>query len=259
MFLVANVAAYIFMGIVLNLGIAIISLSWIPAVAASLGAATTLLVTFFDKIVIRLQQFNPPSFSFIAISFAELVLIYLIIAGLSTFLQRKQKPAMFVASTTSLLLVLSFCYHEWQWMRQSRLVVFNTSRVSRVELITGKQYRVIGKDTINSKITYATMPAHINWQAYTPDTTAGISQSYSINGKTILMLDDSTSPHHADYLLLSGHTQHTAAELKQLYTPSLVVLSNTMSRKQQEQFCKECMQAGLKVHAVATEGALVIE
>jgi competence protein ComEC len=259
LFLVANVAAYVFMGVVLILGIAIISLSWIPAVAGFLGAATTVLVTFFDKIVLWLQQFNPPSFSFIAISLAELVLIYLSIAGLSVFLLRKQKPAMFVASAASMLLVLSFCYHQWQWRHQSRLVVFNTSWTSRVELFTGKRYRVLSKDTVNSKITYATTPAHINWQAYTPDTVSNISQSYTIHGKTILMPDNTTPPQHADYLLLSGLEQQTAAELKQLYTPSLVVLSNTMSRKQQEQFCKECMQAGLKVHVVAKDGAFVLE
>lgn len=259
LFLVANVAAYIFMGAVLILGIAIIALSWLPAVATSIGIATTALVTWFDNIITWLQHFNPSALHFLTIGTVELVLIYVFITGISVFSLRKVKPAMYVASTAVFLLILSFGYDQWLWSHQQRLVVYNASHATRIELIRGKQYKVLASDiATNDKIAYAITPAHINWQSLSRDTSAA-AHSYTINGKTVLLLRDTAAVAHADYLLVTSRTKYNASQLKQRYSPGLVVLGNTMSRREQTEFCEECKQAGLNVHAVSQMGALIIE
>lgn len=258
MFLVANVAAYIFMGLVLILGIAIIALSWVPAIASIIGAATVFLVTWFDKVITWMQQFNPTALHSLTITTIELLLIYLLVAGMAIFLWKKQRPAIYIAGTSVLLLLCSFSYHQWIWRHQQRLVIYNASHANRVELIRGKQYRVLSGDITITKITYAITPAHITWQSLNRDTSA-IATVYNINGKTALILRDSAAPVHVDYLLLTDHIRYKPAELKQRYSPGLVVLGNTLSRKQQSKFCEECAQAGLNVHAVSEQGALIIE
>jgi hypothetical protein len=183
----------------------------------------------------------------------------MLITGMTIFLLRKVKPAIYLISASAVLLIISFGYDQWLWSHQQRLVVYNASHATRVELIHGKQYQVLSGDIItNDKIAYAVTPAHINWQSLSRDTSA-IAPLHTINGKTVLLLRDSAAATHIDYLLLIGHVKYKPAELKQRFSPNLVVLGNTLSRREQSKFCEECKKAGLNVHAVSQQGALIIE
>ncbi len=261
LFIVANVAAYLFMGLVLVLGIAIIVLSFIPVIAKFIGICTIWIVTVFDKIVSWLQNFNPRSFRFLMLNDAELLLVYVIITGVALFLIKKQKAALFIGFTATCILFISFCNDEWMRLHRHQLVIYNTAKSSRIELIDGKNYSVLNTDTAAvKKIAYTTRPAHANWGAWQEAlTTPG--EIIDINGKTMLLLNrniDTGAHFTVDYLFINCPEETDPVKLQKIFSPSLMIIGNNYSRVQADIFVKAAKEKGIAIHVVANDGAFVV-
>jgi competence protein ComEC len=267
LFIIANVAAYLFMGIVLILGISIIALSFIPALAKAIGLCTIWLVTVFDKIVSWLQGCNPVSFRFLMLTGLELVLAYIFISGFILFLMKKKKPALFIGLGAFCLLLLSFCKDEWDTLHQQRLVVYNTGKTNHIELIKGDKYAVIYTDTARQKKTaYAVKPAHINWRAWKEEQVAA-NEIFDVNGKTVLVLNEpieTDNPFHVDYVIINHNRvpdplqSHYPEKLQRIFSPDAIVIGNNYSRDRQSDFIHYCMNCGITVHSIGFEGAFVL-
>ena len=259
LFIVANVLAYLFMGLVLVLGIAIVLLSFLPLAAKCIGICTVWIVTLFDNIVVRLQSMNPVSFHYLVLTGLELVCLYVTITGIVLFFMKKQKQGLFVGLTACCLLFLSFCADEWQRLHQQRLVVYNIGKTNHVELISGRTYSELTTDTVTEKkIAYATGPAHINWRAWTKaGTKAG--EIWEVNGKTVVILNEEIkgdAQFHADCLVINYTGQPDLAELQKVFSPAVIVVGNNYSRKQQG---KLAVSTGANIWPVADKGAFVFE
>ena len=261
LFIVANVAAYLFMSLVLVLGIAIIALGFIPPLATFIGICTVWIVTVFDKIVVWLQGFNPVSFHFLMLTDVEVLLVYVIISGLILFVIKKQKSALFTGLVAICLLLSSFCYNEWIRLHQQKLVIYNTAKSNYIELIHGKSFTVLNTDSsATKKIAYAIKPAHINWGAWQEEKRAA-TDVVNINGKTMLLLNKgvSTDTHFpVDYLFINCNEETDPVKLQKIFSPILMVIGNNFSRKQVEHFVKDCKAAAIPVHSMANDGAFIL-
>jgi len=264
LFIIANVIAYIFMGVVLILGMLIVAFSIIPAVATVIGVVTTFLVTWFDKIVYWLQELNPASFHFLQLSAPELILLYIVITGACVFILKKKKPALFISLSTACLLLLSFCRNEWIALHQERLVVYNIGKSSYVELIQGKYYSILHDDSIAlDKKNYTLKPAHTNWQAWRPGKTNISKEIMSIGNQTVLFLNqpvNTTNHFPVDYLVVScDEKEIDASRLQQIFSPKLTVLGNNYNRKQLERLTAMFHAQNMTVYTVANDGAFIID
>ncbi len=261
LFIVANALAYLFMGFVLFAGMAVILLSWFPALAKLIGICIVWTVTFFDKIVVWLQSLNPVSFHFLVLTGAELLLLYLVITGFSLFFIRQRKAALFTGIAAACILLVSLCNEEWMRLHQQRLVVYNIPKASHIEQIKGSTYTVLNTDTSASKkISYATKSAHINLRAWQQERAA--NEIMYINGRSFLILNreiNTGTRFPVDYLVLNYTGEPDAAKLKNVFAPSLVIIGNNYAPKQREKFVKESTDAGMRVYAVADSGAFVLE
>jgi len=262
LFIVANVAAYLFMTVVLIMGMVIIVSSFFPVIAKFIGICTVWLVTWFDGIVTWLQSCNPVSFHFLMLTGVELILLYFIIAGFVLFLLKKQKPAIFAAAIASCILMFSFCKDKWKALHQQRFVIYNTGKANHIELVKGNYYTVLYTDTGSQKKTdYVVKPSHIGWRAWKQDS-SGIQDIYEIGGKTVLILNrdiDSNTRFHADYLVVNYSGKIYSEELRKIFSPSLVIIGNNYNRRQQDGFTKEFEQAGVAIHCMDKDGAIVIQ
>jgi len=260
MFIIANAAAYLFMGLVLILSILILALSWIPALATAVGTTLAFSVEVFGKIISGLQYMSPASFRALLLTGSELLLVYIIVAGMSTFLIRKRKLSLFAALGASCVLVFSSCISNWQRLTQNRLVVYNISGENYSELIRGNKYQPLTQYHAHSaRSDYALTPVHINYQTPIRDTTppAGI---YEIAGKRVLIPDRPVTSGHfpADVLVINYTGTIDPAQLKQVFSPGLVVLGANYPRQLQQQMVNAFHSAGIRIHAVGQDGAYVL-
>jgi competence protein ComEC len=261
-FIVANVAAYVFMGVVLILGMCLVVLSPLHAVASMLATSIKYMVDAFGEIVAQLQGVGPASFSVLVLSGAELVVVYVGIAGFALFLLRRRKPGLFVGMAAVCVLLLSFCRNEWVALRQQRLVVYNATGGTTAELINGKSYAAIGSDAdATSRTAYTTNNAHIGWRA-THRLPATVNEVFRIGDKTVLFAaEPATTEGHfpVDYLVVDCAYKPDIAVLLHSFTPGTVVLAGGGRESQQQAIAAACADAGVVCHAVADEGAFVLD
>ena len=261
LFIVVNVIGYLFMGLALILGISIITLSFIPPVAQFIGSCTVWIVTFFNKIVVWLQTFNPASFHFLILKNIELLLVYLIVCGIALFLIGKKKTALFAGLIAAVFLMTSFCNDEWVNLHQQRLVIYNTPKACQIELINGKTYTILNTDTAAvKKIVYTVNPAHINWGAWQEHKTAS-TEIVDLNGKTLLLLDhdiDTTTHFPVNYLFINNAKETDPVKLQKIFSPSLIIIGNNYPRLQADKFIKACRRNGIAIHDIANDGAFIL-
>ncbi|MCF8448931.1 MAG: ComEC family competence protein [Taibaiella sp.] len=261
MFVIANVAALLFMSVVLILGMVLVVLSNLALLAGWLAAIIIWLVDTFGGIVYYLQVIGPKSFNILTLSGFELIMMYVTIAGLAWYFIRHYKPALFGGLLAVCLLLLFTCIAEWSRLQQNRLVVYNIKGGNRIELISGKTYSVVYTDTISGDAaSYATSQAHIYWGVQEQKIAVG-REVFSINNKTVLLLNRNVLPagrFKVDYLILNGAGRVNTQELKRVFSPEVVVIGNSYTHRQQAAIIADCVSEGVATYSIAGQGALVL-
>lgn len=263
MFIVANVAAFLFMGLVMVAGILIIAFSWWPVVAGAIAVATTWLANMFHELVYVFQKANPTSFRFLALLNYEMLLLYIIIAAIAIAIIKQRKSATYTALIATCILLTSFCYNEWQTLHQQKLVVYNVNRSNHIELIEAEHHRVLYTDTSmdQSKLDYAVKPSHTAWHAWREK--SGVQQEiFVISGKKILLLNKpvySKASFPVDYLVINYPLKEIEAEdIKRIFNPDKVIIGNNASRRKQQQWIAAFTAENQPVHAVSAQGAFLL-
>ena len=261
-FIVANVAAFLFMGIVLVAGMLVILFSAITPVASGIAAITTGMVTMFNQFVYWLQQLNPGWMLQLNIEAAELLLIYLLIALLSIGLLKRDQHAVKASIAVACLLLIVIAYSEWQALRQLRVVVYNVNRANHVEMIEGRSYRVLNTGQLTEQQEkFSIRPAHIGWYADTR-LAPGPGNFYQISSKAVLLLDSPTNNAHsqANYIILNFKPK--AADftaIQNAYSPRKIILGSHVSLRQSIKWKHLCDSLKIPLHATQTDGAFVLE
>lgn len=263
MFIIANVAAYLFMGIALIGGMLLVACSTIPPIATAIGAVITYIVSVFNRWVYALQEFNPPSFSFLQVSMAELLLLYLIIAGVAVYVLRQKKAGLYVAIISTIIFLISLNINEWYALHQQRLIVYNMGKANHIELIQGKQYSILSTDTSlsNGKKNYVLKPTHTGYHAWRSSNTYNKDIVY-LNNQSVLILHKNpatNNPFHVDCVIINykadaGDLQH----IKTTFSPKQVVVGNNLPRSQTDVFINQAQVHGINLWIVSRNGAFVL-
>lgn len=261
MFIAANAAGYLFMSFVLMQGMVMLALSGIPAISGGISEVIKALTEIFSSLVGAIQDIGPTSFRHISLSTLEIIILYSALADMAYFLLRKYKPALFASVGALCLLMVSRCVNEWDTLNQRRLVIYNTPHSCHAEIEEGDRYSVICTDTAhNSEIDYATSPAHTGWNAWQQHRNHA-EEVCCVGGKSLLFLNGGTPQRGrfpVDYLVLNDPANTDVKQLSETFSPSMIVVSNSLSRKEIARVSADCRKLGIAVHAVADSGAFVL-
>ncbi len=260
-FIVANVLAYFFMGVVLVLGMVLIAVSSFYPIAQFIATVTAALATSFNQLVYVLQHVNLESFHRLTLTGWQLVWVYSAIAGLAIFFLKKNKAAFFAGVIALVLFAVSCCMVQWRVLRQEMFVVYNAGKDSRIELVKGRKAVILyGKDSVSEATEkFVLEPAHINLHISTVQKPGKKYDMVHIGGKTVFILDkpigDTLLP--ADYVVLVGNSADVAG-IKKVFNPRLLVIAGTYSRQKAATIIKTAEMAGLQVHDVRGDRAFVL-
>lgn len=261
MFIVSNVVAYVLMSCVLILGMSIIALSFVSAMAKLIASVVTWIVEVFQQIISFLQKLEPPLLHTLRLNEIGLLLLYLLIASLAIYLLRRKLIALICSIALLILLFISFAINNHHDKKQKRLVVYNVGKAHHIELISGKSYSVIATvDSMATKIDYAVQPAHIGWQAMEKQQSPGTV--LNLNGKTISILTDTLTTADArdvDYAIIAYRAKLKHLRIiDSLLRPETIVLSYSMFGNQLSSWKALCDQAGIKLYTMQ-DGAFILE
>lgn len=262
-FIVANVVAYLFMGIALIGGVLLVAVSAVPAIAILLARAIEWVVTVFNNLVYWLQNVNPSPFSFLQIDGVELLFLYGVIAGIGYYLLQKNKRGLYVGLASVVVLLVLFNLDEWDALHQHKLVVYNINKINHVELIEGKKHWVINTDTIidERKKNYVLKPAHCGYGVWN-DRRYKNGRLFVVGGKKVFVLDamvggDSKFP--VDYVIINfAACAEDVALVQAMYSPMQIVLGNNISRTKQEAIATDASIKGINIWVVSRNGAFIL-
>ena len=262
-FIVANVIAYLFMGFALIGGVLLVALSAVTPVAMVLANAIEWIVTVFNNLVYWLQHANPRALNFLQIDGVELMLLYVVIAGVGYYLLQKNKRGLYVGLASMVVLLGLFNLDEWRVLQQRNLVVYNINKINHIELIEGKKHWVINTDTIidERKKNYVLKPAHCgygvwNYRGYKNDRVLVVA------GKKLLILDgliNTASTFPVDYVIMNYTPKpEDLQQVQKQYNPLLIVLGNNISRTKQEAIVTDARTKTINIWAVSRNGAFIL-
>ncbi|HEY9177410.1 MAG TPA: ComEC/Rec2 family competence protein, partial [Flavipsychrobacter sp.] len=261
-FIVANVLAYLFMGLVLVLGMLLIAMSSIYPVAHFIAGAVTLLSTWFNRLVYGLQHLNFNALHSLMLSELQLALVYIVIAGTAIYLLKRNKKALFAGGAALVLFLTSVCVRYVQTSQQEMLIVYNVSKENRIELITGSTATVlVGEDTANDAAQkFVLEPVHINLHIKNVRSADKNYNLLQVAGKSIFIhgrqqIRDTLIP--VDVVIIDAKYADVA-EIKKVFQPAMLIIPANTSKKKAEAISVEAMQAGIKVHDVYLNGAYIL-
>lgn len=261
-FIVANVLAYFFMGTVLVLGMLLIAVSPVYAVAGFIGKVVMLLVQWFNELVYDLQHLNMDSFHRLTLTGPQLVLVYIAIAGLSVFFMKKNKTALFFGLSGLAVFVALSGIERWKTLQQEMLIVYNAGKDSRVELISGTTATILyGRDSVSEATKkFVLEPAHINLHISTVQRAEEKYNLVRVGGKTVFILDKPIKDTliSADYVVLTGKYNDLPA-IQETFTGAAIVLGSNISAQKAEAIKNTAREMGLQLYDAREDGAFVLQ
>ncbi len=262
LFLFANLIAAVMAGIcALVGGLAIIALCWIPPLAKLLGFLVTIIVTWFNAAIVCMQGWNVTALQHLRLTGPELLLCYLLIAGLGVWWLEKTRRGLFVALPAACALLLILTVDSYQTRRQKRLIVYNNGRSPAVELIRGKYFEQLA----GGQVSYNAVAAHTGLGAWRKKSDTTLTPYFSFGGKTVLVLSDSTiqsyeNPLLVDVLILARPLrQIRVASFLQTFSPKEIVLAVRPSAYHLKRWTDSCAAHGIRLHSVDRDGAYIRE
>lgn len=263
MFLIANVAAYFFMGIILILGMLIVTCSSVASLAGFLATITISVVGMFNRLVFWFQTQNPVSFRFLDIKTYELIILYLMITGFTVYLMNRKKAGLFSGLSMACILMFSFCVNEFNVLNQNKLVVYNIGKSNHIELIEGKYHTVIHTDTTvsNKKKGYVLKPAHTGWHAWKHKVQV-LPEIFQVGNSSVLILNQpvsTTSRFPVDYVVINYPAKPKDMEQVQtVFNPKKIIIGN-ISRRVAEKWDIQSNYSHIAVHPTILDGAFIAE
>lgn len=262
-FVVANVLAYLFMGVILIGGMLLVITSFSYTIGSLLGIVITWLVEMFNRLVFYLQEFNFSAFSRLTLNEWQLLLIYILIFSLVIGLRKQQNKRMLAARIALCLLFVSGAMEYRRTQKQKALIVYNVSGKSYIETISGRTTTVLYEpEEVEEKVKkFVLTPAHINMHVNNVERSAKQEQLVKVGSKTVFiankLLVDTVI--QADYIVINYKLNgEDLNSYYSVYGPATMVLPTNMYRSSCIEIAEEAREIGIATHNVYEEGAFVL-
>ncbi len=261
--LAANIPAALFSEILMVGALLLFSLSVFGS-CLWLGKILIWVTDYFHKLIGWMAHYSPESFRSLYIDATDYWLLMLTIVLLCLYFFRRKTGYLFSGLSLGCLLLLSFILQDIQALRREKIIVYNVSRLSLVEVYKGKSAVLYGadEDTLDKKIAgYNLLPARLGHRAHLLKTDH-IQTNYigEIDGKRILWLNEAFvakpgSSFPVDYLIVSAKTTFDPEMWQRVFHPSLIVIDGSLPLWKGKQWKDTLTHYGVRVHWVGEDNA----
>jgi competence protein ComEC len=270
LFLPGNLLAVPLSGIILFAELILFCFSWWHSAALFIGCITGYIIELMNNFIEHLNKFSFSIWDGLHISIIQLMLLLIAICFLSLWLFHKN-ARIFIK--TLIVFVLFFALRTADIIHhklQQKIIAYNISKQSAVDIITGNTCRFTGDSIIlqNASLkNFSLKPSRIKNRVYTskdiilPNIENRI---LSINSSRILLLGKTL---HAcqvkekialNILILSGNTIQTPEKINNLFKCDYIVADGSIPSWKAIKWKKEFEQLHLRFYSVAQDGAFTI-
>ncbi|RYG34189.1 MAG: hypothetical protein EOO01_32490, partial [Chitinophagaceae bacterium] len=265
LFLVTNFVAIPLSSVILIAEIVLCCISFITPLATLAGKLIHQLIALMNWFVELVNGLPLANWKSLQISFAQELLLYVAVAGMSFFFMKRIKASLFITTCGLLVFFLLRTLSFVNALNQQKLIVYNIAKMTAMELIEGR-YSVFAGDSevikSESIFRFNIAPSrtyHRIRSVYLPavdgDETLLLS---SPKGIIAMARGPVYMPSQVHILVISGNPRGSLRDLLTGLMPGIVVFDSSNPGWRVKSWKQDCVEMNLNCYSVADEGAFVM-
>jgi competence protein ComEC len=259
--LLANVPAALYSTLLMFGALLMFVLHAIGLPAMWLGTGLTYLTKAFNGIIIFLSDYTPQLMRNLYIDFLEYWLFMGVVVFLCVYCFYKKGTYLLAALCLSILFTTNLIAKDIILLRQEKLVVYNTNKVSQADWFQGK--KVTHLFPVDAKqLKYYLKPAMLGYGINKEDSIVnGAGKLIMLKQTSILFLErccvSSSGKFLIDILVLSNSCIFSPEEWFEAFHPKQIILDGSIPRWKAIKWKKQLLANGAQVHWVQEDGAWI--
>ena len=267
LFLVSNLIAVPLSSFILLGEILLVLLSVFPAAAGLTGKLLSHCIWLMNQCMEYIESIPGALWNGLQISFLQSILLLLIVTGACYGYLEKNRSSMFLAGCCLPVFMFLRTQSFIQCGRQQKIIVYNITRHSAIQMINGRNCYLRGDPSLLSDPNiqnYTLKPAQMMHRIGYRKALAGLHTSgnyIDFNGKRILLVNKpirfrtAANRERIDLLILSKDARVYFRELIKALDIQQVVLDGTVTAGKMAFWKKDCDSLQIPFHAVSVNGA----
>ena len=266
-FLLSNLIAIPWSTLILLGEILLCAVSFLPNVAYLIGEIIAWMINFLNTYISNINKLPFSIWDGLTISFSQLLLSFIFVAGMSCFLALKRKIGLFVSLASALTFALLHSLALYEADRQKKIIVYNVSSGSLLEFVEGRSAFAIGDSNLrfSSISNFYLHPSHTLYRVERNTSLNDVLVNGNLmrfHGKNIFFLDhfeNKLVDQEIDVLILSRNARIELSSLISKSKPEWVVADPSNSQVRVNNWRKECDTLGISFHNLREQGALILD
>ncbi len=266
-FVLSNLVAVPLSSVVLIAEILLCCVSFLPAVASTVGSITCWMIQVLNTYVENINLLPHAVWSELQISFFQTCLLFLVIGGITSWLMYKQKRALWIGVSGLLAFAAIRSYSFLSTNQQLKLIVYNLQNASAIDFINGRTFSTVCNAEVSKEASideFNLKPSRILNRVTESSTLNGYLKKRSViwfAGKTILLIDKKSiippieSP--IDILILTNNARIHLPSLIRMFSPKQIIADASNKSYKVAQWQKHADSLQIPFHNVRLEGAFV--
>ncbi len=272
LFLFTNVLAVPFSCFILYVELLLIFFSPIPFLANLLGSFTGWLLGIMNLYITNVNNLPFSVWQNIQVDLLQVLFLYGFIVGWSAWLLLKNNRWFVGGLFSFFLFIVDNTIDIINKSKQRKLIVYNISKHSAIDIIDGSNYQFIGDGLLSQEdflTNFHLKPSRVLSRVTESETLNNISVSQNIiqsNHKTILILNQSINqfpiPNNRlkfDAIIITHNANVSIKDLTALFDCKEYVFDASSAFYKINNWKKEGKEANVRIYAVAENGAFEME
>ena len=269
-FLVANLLAVPLSSLLLVGEIVLCAVSFIPMLAQWTGSALNFLLHFLNNFIQNINSLPFASWTHLQLNIAQVILLYGLIAAITSWLAQKDKKALIVALCMSCLFIAIRTHSFMVASAQQKLIVYNVPKHRAIDFIDGRKYFFEGDSAVESDnlirrfhLEPSRTLHRISPSASLPGLLGG-EGFFLFHGKRVLIVAGQRAIQlppgtRIDLLIVSQNPRLISGELLRSLNVSQVVADASNTNRFLTQWQKQCTDLNISFHSVVENGAYILK
>lgn len=267
LFLITNLIAVPLSSLVLYGLILLMLVSPITVLANATGWLITKMLWCMNQFILWVDHFRFAVVDGIQHAPIQTILLYAIIAAAGIWLIEKNK----IAFRWLLGFIVCFfavqTFYRYQTMKQQKLIVYNLSQHTAIDLMLGDQYYFAGDAVLLQDgflRNFHLKPSRIAHRTYhQPNINPTTNKTWTVNNKTILHINqsyryDSTTKINADVVIISQNPKLYLNQLQKTINCKLLVFDSSNPQWKLKYWKADCQKLGINYFCTSEQGAFVM-
>ena len=246
------------------------AISVFPAAAIFLGKILSGMIWLLNTTIEKIDALPFAIWNGIQISIVQAILLFIIIAGLSSWLMEKYKSGLKTGLSAMLLVIAIRSYSFYQANNQQRIIFYNVPHHLAIDFIDGRNY-IFKSDSLLLKDDFLQnfhiKPSRILYRLKPVENSGSffISENYGQFGQEKFIIIDSNfnfenpaEPVRVNALILAFNPKIYLKDLTRIIQPDIIVFDASNPAWKIKYWIKDCESLGIPYHNVSENGAYVM-